>query len=391
MSSRILLLTSLYLSQGLPFGFFTQALPVLLRQQGVSLEMIGMSSLLALPWALKFLWAPLVERLPSRRAAIVPLQALSAVVLVALAVADPERAVTWMVAAVFATNLLAATQDVATDGLAVDLLRPEERGLGNGVQVAGYRLGMVIGGGALLVVFEELGWTRSFGLMAALLLLASLPVALFREPPRAGRASEKVDYGALVDWLRTPHARAWLGVVAVYKFGDALGSAMVRPLLVDRGMSLADVGWAMGWLGSAAGLVGALAGGWLTGRMGRRAALVTFGVGQTVTIGAYALASAWPTRAMLYGASAAEHLFGGMATAALFTCMMDACRPSRAATDYTLQACVVVVSSGVAAAISGWSAGALGYTTHFVLSGAVSLLGVAAVGWRGAVPVLAAR
>src|SRR5262249_10870370 len=126
------LLCALYFSQGLPFGFFTQALPVLLRKQGLSLGEVGLSSLLAMPWALKFAWAPLVDRwfhpgVGRRRSWILPTQLLSASVLVACAARPPGPDLRPLLGAVFAVNLLAATQDIATDGLAVDLLDPEER------------------------------------------------------------------------------------------------------------------------------------------------------------------------------------------------------------------------------------------------------------------------
>ncbi|WP_414640858.1 MFS transporter, partial [Archangium sp.] len=157
------LLTSLYLSQGLPYGFFTQALPVLLREQGLSLPNISLASLLALPWALKFLWAPFMDRYGSarlgrRRGYILPLQVLSAALLVGLALPEGAVSVEALFAAVLLVNLLSATQDVATDGLAVDLLEPQELGLGNGVQVAAYRVGMILGGGLMLILLDALSW-----------------------------------------------------------------------------------------------------------------------------------------------------------------------------------------------------------------------------------------
>ena len=150
-------MASLYFAQGLPFGFFTQALPVILREQGVSLKAIGFTAILALPWALKFLWAPFVDRYGSerfgrRRSWILPLQALGVLLLLVLAHFPPEHGLGALLVAVALTNLVAATQDVATDGLAVDLLEPAERGYGNGVQVAGYRAGMIVGGGLILAL-----------------------------------------------------------------------------------------------------------------------------------------------------------------------------------------------------------------------------------------------
>ncbi len=136
------LLGSLYLSQGLPFGFFTGALPVLMRKQGYSLESIGLATMLALPWALKFLWAPLVDRhgwakVGLRRSWILPLQAIMVIALLIISMLSDKAAMPVLLGCVFVINLLAATQDIATDGLAVDILSAKERGLANGVQVAG--------------------------------------------------------------------------------------------------------------------------------------------------------------------------------------------------------------------------------------------------------------
>ena len=148
-STKLGLLGALYLSQGLPYGFFTQALPALLRTMGLSLPDIGLTSLLALPWALKFLWAPWVDRwqlpgLGRRRSWILAIQMLTVLAMLGLGVVRPESQISLLMAAFLLTNLLAATQDIATDGLALDLLAPAERGLANGLQVAGYRAGICL-------------------------------------------------------------------------------------------------------------------------------------------------------------------------------------------------------------------------------------------------------
>ena len=230
---RMGLLGSLYLAQGLPFGFFTQALPVLLREQGASLPAIGLSNLLAVPWMLKFLWAPVVDRRGHgrwgrRRGFLLPVQAVSVLVLVGLSTIDPTRTAL-LFAAVFACNLLAATQDIATDALAVDLLPEGERGLGNGVQVAAYRVGMIVGGGALLVFLDDLGWRLAFLLMAGLLALTTLPLLLWTEPRRDASPSERLDWGALVVWWTRSDTAAWMLLLFVFKLGDALASGMIRP------------------------------------------------------------------------------------------------------------------------------------------------------------------
>lgn len=389
MVRKLGLLAALYLAQGLPFGFFSQALPAMLRQQGVSLEGIGLTSLLALPWGLKFLWAPLVDRhgggarAGRRRAWILPLQAASILLLLALAAADPGAHLPWILGGILLINLLAATQDIATDGLAVTILSERERGLGNGVQVAGYRLGMIVGGGALLILFDRLGWPLIFLSMAALLALATLPILLFREPEPAAPPPRIGLIPSLRGFLGRPGAAAWLLAIAAYKAGEHLATAMLKPLMIDRGLDLEQIGWLIGTAGFLASFTGALSGGALLGHLGRERALVLFGVLQAISVAAYALITVGPIDLrLLYSLTVAEHLFGGMATAALFTRMMDACRLQHAGSDYTVQASVVVLATGGAAAVSGASAAALGYTHHFLLAGALSLLLLLPLAWH---------
>jgi MFS family permease len=283
------LLAALYFSQGLPFGFFTQALPLLLRKQGYSLGAIGLSSLLSLPWALKFLWAPVVDRcwvarFGRRRSWIVPLQLLAVAVLLGLALSAGLESTMLLMGAVLLLNLVAATQDIATDGLAVELLAPAERGLANGIQVGGYRVGMIVGGGVLLILYQHLGSAGTFLCMAALTALASLPILLTREPPprRAGEATPAVHF------LRRPGAARVLALLVVYKAGDAFATGMLRPFLADLGLGLADVGWLLGTVGFIAGLGGALCGGALVNRLGRRRALLGFAALQAGAVAGYA-------------------------------------------------------------------------------------------------------
>jgi PAT family beta-lactamase induction signal transducer AmpG len=377
------LLGSLYFVQGLPFGFFTLALPVMMRQQGYSLGSIGLASLLAAPWALKFLWAPAVDRYGSnrlghRRSWILPLQLATALAIGATAILVAPTRLPPLLVAVFVINALAATQDIATDGLAVDLLSPRERGLGNGLQVAGYRAGMVVGGGALLVTLEQLGWRLTLLIMAAGVVASVIPIALFRERPTR-RLDGVGRSGSIRHFIRRPGAGRLLLLIGAYKVGDHLATGMLRPLLVDLGISLAEIGLLLGTVGFVAGLLGALLGGALVNRLGRRSALLAFGALQAISIGGFALLEPTTPPTLLYALCAAEHLAGGMATAALFTCMMDWCDPRSAATDYTVQASTVVLASGAAAGLSGLSAQSLGYANHFTLAAVIGLAAVAVV------------
>lgn len=379
-----MLLASLYFSQGLPFGFFTQALPVLLREDGVSLSRIGLSGLLFLPWALKWVWAPWVDGYGLRKQWIVPLQI--ATILTAVALAGADGSLFWLKLAIVLTALFAATQDVPSDALAVNLLKPHERGLGNAVQVGGYRLGMVIGGGVLLIVLDHLGWAAAFLAMAAFLALTLLPILHFDEarllPPATKRLLWTNPFKGIWARLKLPGMAALLLWLIAYKFGDAMTSAMVKPYLVDQGWSKTAIGTWAGVVGSTGGLLGAVLGGLLCDRLGRRRALLFCGMTQTLAVALYALhAYSVDGDVLLKAAVALEHLFGGMATVALFTLMMDASDPDHAATDYTLQACVVVIASGIAGAVAGVMGEALGYAALFALSTLASALGCGLLLW----------
>lgn len=372
------LLGALYLSQGLPFGFFTQALPVMLRERGLSYTSISLTTLLALPWAFKFLWAPAVDGFGTRRGWILSLQGLAALVLIAVSALEPDGALSLLLGAVLLTNLLAATQDIATDGLAVDLLSPEERGYGNGVQVAGYRVGMIIGGGLLLVLYDSVGWTLTFLMMAGILAAATIPIAAARGEPRLAPKDE--EGGLVAGFFKREGMLRWLGILVVFKAGDYLAGGILRPWLVDRGFSMADLGWLLGGGGFTAGLLGALAGGWGVGRLGRKSSLVIFGLLQASAIVAFALIELLGLgRGAVVGACLYEHFVGGLATVALFTAMMDRCRPGRGGTDYTLQASLVVFATGAFGAISGASADMLGVGWHYGFAAVVALFGVACV------------
>ncbi|MFT4125741.1 MAG: MFS transporter [Gordonia sp. (in: high G+C Gram-positive bacteria)] len=381
-----LVLTGLYFAQGLPFGFFTQAVPVMLRRAGFGLVEISAAGVLFAPWALKFLWAPYVDRYGTRKRWLVALQLVTAATALVLATLDYSDTLTWLFVGIAVINVASATQDVATDGLAVRLLDERGRGLGNGIQVGAYRIGMIVGGGGLLLLYGVAGWRALFVAMAVLLLLATLPVCLLREPP-AGREHTTGALALTGTWitrLRRPGVPAFLGLLVAFKFGDSMTSALVGPYLVDSGCTITEISWVKGGLASAGALAGAAAGGVLTARMGRRRALLVTGIAQTASLGLY-LVSALGVGgfALVVAATLAEHVLGGAATVALFALMMDACEAAHAGTDYTLYACAVVLAQGAAGLAGGVIGDLAGYPALFgtglVLSGlgcAVLVLGL---------------
>jgi predicted MFS family arabinose efflux permease len=314
---------------------------------------------------------------------IVPLQLATTTVLAALALAATPGAMWALAVAVLLVNLFAATQDIATDALAVEVLDARERGLGNGLQVGGYRIGMIIGGGLIIWVFDRAGWTAAFVSMSALVLATTVPVLAHREAPRPTEAPAGAARGGILAAIREALARPgmgrWMLVLATFKTGEWLAGGMLRVFLTEAGQSLSDIGLMLGSVGSSAALLGAAVGGLATPRLGRRRALLVFGSLQTLALASMVLAVAFPSVPMFYAVTTAEHVTASMATTALFTTMMDFCRIDDAGTDYTLQASLVVIATGLASTLSGVSAAALGYGGHFLAAAALSATGVAVV------------
>jgi len=381
-SQTLVLLASLYLAQGLPYGFFTQALPVLMREQGASLKSISATSLLFLPWALKFLWAPLVDGIGTRRQWLLPLQWGSCIGAGLLALIDLSATMTPVFAALLLFNVAAAAQDVVTDGLAVRLLDEKDRGFGNSLQVGAYRIGMILGGGFLLWVFARSGWSTMFLGMALLLMLMSLPALFLREPVAAQQTHPPARMLATGWAARLRQRGMWrfIGLLCFYKLGDTMGASLVGPFMKDLLWSTEAIALLKGSVGSAVSLGGAFLGGLFAFRHGRRITLLACGLLQSASLLPYAFAArGWGGDAMVWFACIAEHLFGSMATVALFTLMMDASDPEHASTDYSLFACAIVVAQGLAMFCGAAIADAFGYAPLFAIATALSGLGCIAL------------
>jgi len=350
------LLSVLYFAQGLPSGLIAKALPPLLRQHGVSLSIIGFTSALALPWALKFAWAPFVDRYGTRKRWLLALNGTTFVLMLVIASRDFAAWVAIMpllLAVLFLMNVVSATQDIATDGYAVIHLRTEWRGLGNSIQVVGYKVGMVVGSGALLWLTARYGWRPSYAGLACLMLLVLVPVALMRDSPAGPRhaATHAQWHGVrgyvhlLGEFIARPRMGWWLLTVALYKFGDSLGSRMTGPLLTDSGFSLSQIGVITGSAAMSAGILGAFAGGAMLVRVGHAQALLVFGVLQALGLAGYLLiAGGLHDVYLLAGIVYFEQFADGLSTVALFTIMMDRCRAQSPGTDYSLQASLQVGS-----------------------------------------------
>lgn len=390
-AGKIVLLGALYFAEGLPFGFQAKALPYYLREHGVSLAAIGLIGLLQLPWALKFLVAPFVEasgwaRVGHRKSWILPTQALLVAASVAAAVVPLEETLLFG-ALLLAMNVLAATQDIAVDGLAVDLLAERDLGHGNAAQVAGYKVGMLASGGLLVVVAAELGSAAIFVGMAGLLGAVLVLVLLFDEPgTSAPRGAPRVHpplaevWRALGRAVTQPGLAGLVAVILTYKLGETMVDAMFTPFVRDQGYSLRDVAFWMFIVGGLASIGGSIAGGALASRVELGRALRITAAARVLPLAAITLlALVQPTWPQIVAVSLAEEVFGGALTTVVFATMMSRVDRSIGAAHFTAFACLEVGGKSLARLPSGLVAGKLGYAAVFALGAAISLAFVALV------------
>ena len=410
------LLLSLYLAQGLPVGFMTQALPAILRQHGVSLTAIGGFGLLMTPWALKFLWAPLVDRYYSARTGhsrswILPTQSLTVLCVALLAFFQPDllqqpAILLLFFLVLFVMNACAATQDVATDALAVRIVGRDHRHWVNTMQVLGSRLGYIFGGGVILLLLDYWAWAVVFLALALIVALNTLPIFRYKEPdwtqvwqeewpsdsqPVSAQPNKTTLLQRWRTWRRwfaehfayfwqNRELRLWLLVLVTYKISDGIANGMVKPMMVDMGFKLSDIGLMASMLGAVASLVGAgIAALWMR-YLSRTTALWLFNLFQTIGSLFYAYL-AWQFEArqqvsawQVFGMNALECVAAAMALVAMLTVVMDYARPQHAGSDFTFQVSIMAVVGGLGYTVSGAMADALGYTAHFALSGVVGLL-----------------
>ena len=390
MRNTYILLFSLYWAQGLPVGFMTHALPVILRSEGVSLAHIGGFGLLMLPWSIKIFWAPWVDRYGSRvkghyRSWIIPLQWLSVAVLIGLsflpiqALNQPLYLLLFFITLLL-MNGIGATQDIATDALAVNILKNEQQHWGNTFQVIGSRLGFIVGGGAILWLLDLLQWQATFLLLAALVFLNTLPILFYKEPEHAKISMQATAQPALSHiktyfqyfWSDSTLAR-WLLVLLTFKIADGLSGPLLKPLMVDLGLSFSQIGLYVTMLGALAALMGAGLAGWCLKYWSRRRSLIIFSILKIFSLMAYAwLAAQYEAQLqiahwIIYLVNALEDMISAMLLVVMLTLVMQYSRKHLAGTDFTFQVALMATVSGGLYSLSGILGDALGYQDYLNL------------------------
>jgi PAT family beta-lactamase induction signal transducer AmpG len=375
-------------ASGTPYMVGTRLLQGWLTATGVPLGMIGLLAYAELPYTLKMLWAPLLDRWPipwpdRRRGWLLLLQGLLVAVIAAMSLLRPGQQQASLVAIGLAALLLAvvsATQDIVVDAYRTDLLPQEERGAGAAATNLGYRGAMLAVGAGGFILAGRVGWPMAFA-ASALLMLAVIPFTL--TAPRLQPIEHQVTslrqavVGPAREFLRRTgggRAAMLLALVLLYRWPDGLLGVMAVPFLLQQGFSPEVVGSVLAGWGIAATIAGTVLGGVLFGRLGMNRSLWLFAlVGAAGNLSYAALAHFGGGMPALLAAVGLENLGGGLVGAAFVALLMSLCNPRFSATQYALLSGVYALSRSLLSGPAGFLAEGVGWTPFFLLSAAAAL------------------
>lgn len=355
-------------------------LSIYFRVKKISLEEIGLLSILGLAWSLKILWAPLVDRFGQRYRWILPAQLVIALFSAILALLDPisQKALFWL--ALAGLCLASATQDIAADAYTVDILEEKELGPANGIRSAAYRVALIASGGLLVMLSDAVGWSFTFVaaaviMMVLALIVMSLPAFRQRRLLRSGPIRLGEQYvGPIRRLFERPNFGIAVLFILLFKVGEAMLVSMANPFWIDSGFTPGEIGFVVGTLGTLASIVGAISGGTLTARWGIMKALWILGVVQATASLGYTFASLpLAPRYSIYLAALLESLAIGLATAAFLSFLMKLCDKRFSATHYAFLSILFGLGRSLAGVLGGYSAPALGYPIFFLITFFVGL------------------
>jgi len=388
-SPRLAAILVLGFSSGLPLALTGGTLQAWMTVAGLDVKTIAWFSWIGLPYALKFLWSPFMDRfappwLGRRRGWMLVTQAGLMLGLVAMAVSPPEGSLWILGCAALWVAFASASQDIVIDAYRTDILKQEERGMGAALTVFGYRLAILCSGALALILADQIGWQNTYFLMAGLMLVGMVTALASPEPESPAQVPSTLAEAVLRplrDLLGRPGAATLLALVVLYKLGDALAESLGTTFLIRGvGFSPTDVGLVNKGLGLGALLVGALTGGVLLARLSLYRALLVFGAVQAVSTLAFAwLAMEGKSYPLLFFAVGFEKFASGLGTSAFIALLMALCNHAYSATQYALLSAVASLGRIMVGPLAGDLVARLGWDGFFVLTFFAALPGLALV------------
>ncbi|MGF1614171.1 MAG: AmpG family muropeptide MFS transporter [Gammaproteobacteria bacterium] len=384
-SARMLVALSMGFASGLPLLLTGSVLQAWMREEGIDLGTIGLFALVGLPYTLKFLWAPVLDRytpsfLGRRRGWLLAAQLGLIVAIATLGLARPGEGPLQLALTALVLTFFSATQDIVIDAYRREALAEQELGLGAAMYVNGYRFGMLLASGGGLLLADRFSFPWMYGFMACVMAVGVVITLLAPEPPVA-QGSPRTLYEAVVDpfkdYFQRQDAFRILLFILLYKIGDTMASHMSMPFYLDLGFSMTQIGSVVKLFGFWATVVGGLLGGLLILRLGIYRSLWSFGILQSLsTLGFVLLVYTGNSVPWLAAVIAFENLSSGMGTAAYAALMAHLTNKKFTATQYALLSSLMGIPRVIVASPTGYVASALGWETFFFLCAAIAVPGL---------------
>ena len=358
-----------------------------MRDIGVDIRVVGLLTLAQAPWSFKVFWSPLMDRyVPPfwgrRRGWMAVTQIVLAVLVLMLAgVGERPEAIGVVGAVAFAIAIASASQDIAIDAYAVEVLRKEEQGAAVGARLAFYRAAMLVSGGVAITLAARIGWPAVNALLAFVFVLMVLLTWRSPEPevqPTPPQTLRDAVWLPLLGMFRRNRAIEILAFVVLYKLGDQLTQSLTRPFLIDMGYDAVHRGIALATLSVILTVVGTFAGGLLTTAIGLGRSLWIFGGLQIFSNAGYFLLSVLdgPNLVAMYGATGFEVFTSGLGMGAFGVLLLRLTEKRFSATQYALFSSLFALPRVVAGPITGFTVAAIGWPAFFLLTMALGVPGL---------------
>mgnify|MGYP003968868983 FL=1 len=375
LNPRVVTVLFLGFSSGLPLALSGGTLQAWLTVEDVDIKTIGLFSLVGLPYTLKFLWSPLMDRFVvpifGRRRGWIALSQLALIGLIlGMSVTSPQNGLWFLALLAFCLTFVSASQDVAIDAYRTEVLRERERGMGAAVSVTGYRVAMLVSGALALILSEYLGWRATYMLIALIMSIGVVAVWLGPEPEDPGTPPASMKdavEGPFKEFFSRTGVWSLLALIVLYKLGDAFAGSLTTTFLI-RGVnfSVGEVGAINKGMGLASTIIGALFGGVLMARLRLFKALLIFGILQAVSnLSFMVLALVGKSYPLMIFTIAFENLAGGMGTAAFVAFLMILCNHSYTATQFALLSALASLGRVFVGPLSGVLVDGMGWTVFF--------------------------
>ena len=375
LNRRVVTVLFLGFSSGLPLALAGGTLQAWLTVEGVDIKTIGLFSLVGLPYTLKFLWSPLMDRfvIPvfgRRRGWIIISQVFLIGIILGMSATSIKNGLWVLAILAFFLTFVSASQDIAIDAYRTEVLHEPERGMGAAVSVTGYRLAMLVSGALALILSEYIGWRATYILMAIIMSIGVIAVWFGPEPENPGTPPTSIKeavVGPFKEFFSRTGVFALLGLIILYKMGDAFAGSLTTTFLI-RGVnfSVGEVGAINKGMGLASTIIGALFGGVLMARLRLFKSLLIFGIFQAISnLSFMILALVGKNYPLMIFTIAFENLAGGMGTAAFVAFLMALCDHRFTATQFALLSALASLGRVFVGPISGILVDKLGWVPFF--------------------------